>query len=148
MANTINKKAKSEIDAIDFIHAAAMDFISFIEAIQANIGIEYSKVLIVPSRVSNLLAQKVKFDALGISAGKFKTVLEKNHGYGDWTAAHEADFNAIFTKAAAFRAIVETNIALIPASYSASHGLQYTSATQPVQDALNAQINGILVSIA
>ena len=148
MANTFNANSTNHIHAIAQIHGAVVDFIKFLEVIQGNIGAEYSQVLNVPSRVSNLLAQKVKFDALNISTATIKTVLEKNHGYSDWSSTHVSDFNAVFTKAAAFMAIVESNIASIPASYSSSHALQYISATQTVQDALDSQINGILISVA
>lgn len=147
MSNTINDKATSNSDAVKHIHGAALDFIAFLKAIQTDIGIKYPLVHTVPSRVSNLLAQKVKFDDLAIPDTTVKSILEKNHGYDDWTEIHTADFDAIFTKATAFMVIVENNITLIPPSYNASHVKQWVSAPQNVQDALNSQINGILVSI-
>ena len=148
MASTINDNAKRHIDAVGRIHGAALDFITFIKAIKGNVITYYSSVFDVPSRVTNLIAQKADFDALAINFSIIKAILEKNHYYGDWTATHTADFNAIFTKAATFRGVVEANINEFPASFNASHQLEYVAASQGVQNALIAQIDDILISVA
>ena len=148
MANTINANSTNHIHAIARIHGAVVDFIKFLENIQANIGIEYSQVLNVPSRVTNLLSQKSTFDGLSIPLPTVISVLENNHGYEIWSPTHTLDFEDIFSKAAVFRSIVETNITSIPATYSVTHNIQYVTATQVVQDAINTQINGILESVA
>ena len=147
MANTINSDASNHIHAVDKIHGAALDFITFIENIKSNVGSDYSDVFNVPSRATNLIAQKANFDALSIPFATIKIILENNHGYTDWTATHTADFTAIFTKAASFRSIVEANISAFPATFNASHQLKYVTAVQGVQDALVAQIDDILNSV-
>ena len=148
MANTINSDATNHIQAVAKIHGAALDFISFIEGIKANVGSDYSQVFNVPSRVTNLIAQKADFDALSIDGAVTKAILEKNHGYSDWSVTHTADFNAIFTNAANFRGVVEANINEFPASFNASHQLEHVTASQGVQNALIAQIDDILTSVA
>lgn len=147
MPNTINSDAANHIREVTRIHDAALDFITFIEKVKSNVGSDYSDVFNVPSRATNLIAQKTKFDALSIPSDVIKSLLENNHGYSTWTTTHTADFNAIFSKAEAFRGVVEANINEFPATFNALHQLKYVTASQGVQDALVAQIDDILTSI-
>ena len=147
MANTISTDATNYVREVARIHSTAIDFINFIEAVKAGIGSNYSSVLDIPSKVSYLLVRKANFDARSIPYPEIKSILEKNHGYTDWTPTHTADFNAIFTKAVALRTAVESNAAEFPPTYDAQHQIQYTTAEANVQTALTNLIDGILLSV-
>ena len=139
----VNAESINDVREVSQIHSVVVDFGIFIAKILNDVGSDYSTLIDLPARVSSLMNSKARFDALNISNARIQTILERNYGYADFSV-DIADFGAVFTKAPAFRGIVETNISALPASYSVDHKLQWVTASAGVQSAITANCNNIL----
>lgn len=147
MANTFNENARSQQQQVEIYHNEIANFILFLRGVQADIGTDYKFALQIPARATRLINAKSTFDALSLDSVLVKRLLEKDKGYIDWTPTHTSDVNSIVSKATTLRTLVENNVDRFPASYSASHQLQYVTANAATQTALNNQINSILTHV-
>lgn len=137
----INSDAESNISAVKRIHGALTDFKRFLQSIRDSTGGNVNAVMNIPSRVTNLLAQKADFDSIGMSAVRIEEIMTKDLGYSDWPL-HISDFNSVFVKSAALRAVLINNIGSIAQSYNGdSYQLTVTAG---VKIALETQLDDIL----
>ena len=139
----VNAESINDVREVSQIHSVVVDFGIFVAKILSDVGSDYSTLIDLPARVSSLMNSKARFDALNISNARIQTILERNYGYSDFSV-DIADFGAVFTKAPAFRGIVETNITELPASYSVDHKIQWVTASAGVRSAITSNCNNIL----
>ena len=136
----VNRNAGSRVRAVERMHGALEDFYVFLSSIRSNSGGDVGAVANIPSRVTNLLAQKAQFDAMGMSAAEIERLMTTVMGYSVWTT-NVADFNAVFTKAPALRTIVINNFDQLTPVF-VGDSLQYTAG--PIQTQLENQLDDIL----
>ncbi len=138
----VNINTTVDLTSVARMHSAVVDFGALVQEIASNVGSDYSALITIPSRVTNLLAQKAAFDSAGLSAARIAEIAEKNLGYASWSD-HTADFAAIFTKAAAFRDAVVANVSSLTPSYT-NNQLVWVTAPAGVQSAISGHCADIL----
>jgi hypothetical protein len=139
----INAESINDVRAVSQLHGSLVDFGIFVQGVSDAVGTDYTDLVKLPARVTSLLNAKTAFDSLNISNARINAILESNLGYDDFSL-HIADFAAIFTKAPAFRTLVENNIGMLPPSYDSNHRLVFVSAAAGVQTAITNNCNDIL----
>lgn len=137
----VNQSAVSEVAAVRRIHESISNFGSFVQLVRDSTAGNVAPALQIPGRVTGLLADKSRFDALGMSAAKIRALMEKDLGYDDFSL-EQADFSAIFTKAPTLRDDVINNIGSFTPSYT--NDVLEWSIGAGVQTALNTRLDDIL----
>ena len=119
-------------------------FGGLLSAISDNNGVNYEHVTQVPSHVYSLSNAQSAWDALAVTSERTTQIMESPPMlYSDWSAV-SADFASILSKAPAFGALVESNVAAIPMTYAATGRHEFKTASQSVQDTIQASVDDIL----
>jgi hypothetical protein len=141
----VNQSAVSEVVAVRRIHESVSNFGAFIQLVRDNTAGNVASALLIPARVTGLLADKARFDSLGLSVSRISGLMEKDLGYTAF-ATDIADFNAVFAKAPDLRTDVLNNVNQFTPVYNGDT-LEWTT-TAGIQTALNTRLDSILTHYA